>query len=62
MIVGFARSDLDVVVRRKHNALHRGAARGSSLKLFELTFDLVHIGGFVQSLEKALGESPLAAA
>ena len=60
VVVGLTGCDLDVVVGGEHDAFDRGGARSSRLELLKLTFDLVHVVGRVELLEKALDQRPFA--
>ena len=61
VVVSLWRGYFDVIVWRKHNALNWSGSTCSRLKFFEFWLDLVDSISVVQSLQKALGESPLAA-
>ena len=61
VVVSLRWCDFDVIVWRKNNALNWSGSTCSRLKFFEFWLDLVDSIGVVESLQKTLSESPLAA-
>ena len=60
VVLSLTWGDFNVIVRRKHNALHGGATRCASFEFLQLRFDLMHGRGRVEFLQQTLDERTLA--